>query len=80
MLKQKLMGVVEAALLITVGFLLGRMHGEGTKVQAQERFSGITNCVTVVPQSWGQFKGGRLWACVPGRQGGCALCVASDVR
>lgn len=51
----------------TVGMLLvaaiaggvaGRVTSPAAKVQAQERFTGITNCVTAVPKSWGEFKGG----------------------
>ncbi len=40
------------------GNVLGRMRTPNITVHAQERFSGITNCVTVVPKSWGEFKGG----------------------
>lgn len=40
------------------GGLLARMRTPLTGVHAEERFSGITNCVTVVPKSWGDFKGG----------------------
>jgi hypothetical protein len=29
-----------------------------TGVHAQEYFSGVTNCITVDPKSWGAFKGG----------------------
>jgi hypothetical protein len=41
-----------------IGGILGRAHNPESQVHAQERFSGITNCVTVVPKSWGEFKGG----------------------
>ncbi|HVU44553.1 MAG TPA: hypothetical protein VHD85_00415 [Terracidiphilus sp.] len=34
------------------------LSAPAAQVQAQERFSGITNCITVVPRSWGDFKGG----------------------
>ena len=27
-------------------------------VHAQETYGGLTSCVTVVPKSWGEFKGG----------------------
>ena len=35
-----------------------RMMAPATGVHAQEYFSGVTNCMTVVPKSWGAFKGG----------------------
>lgn len=41
-----------------VGGVVGRVTTPDLKVQAQERFSGITNCITVVPRTWGEFKGG----------------------
>jgi hypothetical protein len=40
------------------GGVAGRLSVPATRVQAQEHFSGITNCITVVPRSWGDFKGG----------------------
>ncbi len=44
------------------GAVAGRVTGQfsipAAKVQAQERFTGITNCVTAVPKNWGEFKGG----------------------
>lgn len=40
------------------GGVAGRVTSPAAKVQAQERFTGITNCVTAVPKSWGEFKGG----------------------
>jgi hypothetical protein len=40
------------------GGVAGRMSAPETKVHAQEHFSGITNCITVVPKTWGDFKGG----------------------
>lgn len=42
----------------TVGGLIGRISVPETRVQAQERFAGITNCVMAVPKAWGEFKGG----------------------
>lgn len=44
-----------------VGGVLGRMSAPETKVQAQESFSGITNCITAVPKTWGEFKGGSTY-------------------
>jgi hypothetical protein len=41
-----------------VGGVFGRLSAPPPKVHADEKFSGITNCVTVVPKSWGDFKGG----------------------
>lgn len=41
-----------------VGSQLARMWTPPVRVHAEERFSGITNCVMVVPKSWGDFKGG----------------------
>lgn len=41
-----------------VGGAIGRLSAPETKVQAQEHFSGITNCITVVPKAWGEFRGG----------------------
>lgn len=45
-------------LAVLAGVALGRMHAPRSTVHAQERFSGVTDCVTVVPKSWGEFKGG----------------------
>lgn len=50
----------EVGLLLAAGVpgnILGRIQTSGA-VHAEERFSGVTNCVTVVPRSWGDFKGG----------------------
>jgi hypothetical protein len=60
-LKLKWIRLSEVGLLLlagVVGNVLGRMRTSENTVHAQERFSGITNCVTVVPKSWGAFKGG----------------------
>lgn len=40
------------------GGVVGRMTSVTPTVQAKEYFGGVTNCVTVVPKSWGEFKGG----------------------
>lgn len=40
------------------GGVAGRLSAPETKVQAQEHFSGVTNCIAVVPRTWGDFKGG----------------------
>jgi hypothetical protein len=40
------------------GGSVGRMMASVTGVHAQEYFSGVTNRITVVPKSWGAFKGG----------------------
>lgn len=50
----------EVGLLLAAGVagnVLDRIQTSGA-VHAEERFSGVTNCVTVVPRSWGDFKGG----------------------
>jgi hypothetical protein len=39
------------------GVIVGRISAPATKVNAQEKFSGITDCTAVVPKSWGEFKG-----------------------
>lgn len=40
------------------GGIAGRMTAPQKVVHAQENYSGLTSCVTVVPKSWGAFKGG----------------------
>ena len=45
-------------LAVMVGNVMGRPQNPESSVHAQEKFGGVTNCVTVVPKSWGQFKGG----------------------
>lgn len=60
-LKRKWIRFSEVGMLLLAGVagnVLGRMRTPNITVHAQERFSGITNCVTVVPKSWGEFKGG----------------------
>lgn len=47
-----------AVLAGVVGGIAGRMTAPATTVRAQEYFSGVSNCVTAVPKSWGDFKGG----------------------
>jgi hypothetical protein len=57
--KWKRFGQIGVLLLAgVVGNLLALMRTPVAKVHAEERFSGITNCVTVIPKSWGDFKGG----------------------
>jgi hypothetical protein len=47
------------ALTLLLGIVLGRMQdAQPATVHAQEKFSGVINCITVVPKSWGDFKGG----------------------
>lgn len=41
-----------------IGGFAGRVSAPATDVHAQERFSGITNCIMAVPKAWGEFKGG----------------------
>lgn len=45
-------------LAVLIGVVIGRMRAPQSTVQAQDRFTGAINCVTVVPKSWGDFKGG----------------------
>jgi hypothetical protein len=45
-------------LAAVAGNVVGRLRNPESSVHAQEKFMGVTNCVTVVPKSWGQFKGG----------------------
>lgn len=47
-----------ALLAGVVGGIAGRMTSPERIVHAQENYSGVTNCITVVPKSWGEFKGG----------------------
>ena len=59
MLKGKLAGVGNVGLLLIAGVAgaaIARVHAR--PVHAQEKFSGMTNCITVVPKGWGSFKGG----------------------
>lgn len=44
-----------------LGGVVGRMSAPVTKVQAQEQFTGVTNCITAVPKTWGEFKGGSTY-------------------
>ncbi|HZP05124.1 MAG TPA: hypothetical protein VFB43_09500 [Terracidiphilus sp.] len=58
MLRAKFGAVGIFLLAGAVGGVVGRMSAPEMKVQAQERFTGITNCVMAVPKTWGEFKGG----------------------
>jgi hypothetical protein len=54
-------GFGAAGMLLAAGLaggLAGRLSAPAIDAHAQEHFSGITNCVTVVPKTWGDFKGG----------------------
>jgi hypothetical protein len=44
-----------------VGATLSQLHHPSQAVSAQEQFSGVTNCITSVPKSWGDFKGGSAY-------------------
>ena len=44
-----------------LGMALGQIHDSQSTVHAQESFSGMINCITVVPKSWGEFKGGSAY-------------------
>jgi hypothetical protein len=55
------MGKFRILSVILLAGLAGGVVGHLTSVptvHANEYFSGVTNCVTVVPKSWGDFKGG----------------------
>lgn len=59
MLKKTLIGCGQLGMLMVAGLAGGAIaRVNNPDVHAQERFSGITNCVTVVPKTWGQFRGG----------------------
>jgi hypothetical protein len=63
-LKPNLSTVGRVAIVVLagcVGGLVGRMKAPGLEVKAQENFNGLTNCATVVPKSWGEFKGGSQY-------------------
>jgi hypothetical protein len=45
-------------LAVFLGMTIGRTRAPQSTVHAQDRFTGTTNCITVVPKSWGDFKGG----------------------
>jgi hypothetical protein len=51
--------------LLLVGGIAGvvftGVYKTHSTVHAQEVFSGISNCITVVPKSWGEFKGGSAY-------------------
>jgi hypothetical protein len=48
-------------LAVFLGTILSRIRAPQSTVHAQDRFTGIVNCVTVVPKSWGEFKGGSAY-------------------
>jgi hypothetical protein len=60
--KLRIFGVTMLAGL--VGAVAGRMTVPKTTVHAQESYSGLTSCVTVVPKYWGEFKGGSEYGLV----------------
>lgn len=41
-----------------LGGVVGHLTTPASGVHAEERFSGVNGCITVVPKSWGAFKGG----------------------
>jgi hypothetical protein len=58
--KRNLIRLGRIACFLLVGFagcILGRMTAPAANVHAEEKFTGITNCVAVVPKSWGDFRG-----------------------
>lgn len=50
--------LVSVVLAVLAGGVAGRMTAPERVVHAQDGYSGLTSCVTVVPKSWGEFKGG----------------------
>ena len=40
------------------GGIAGRVTAPATLVHAQDNYSGLANCITTVPRSWGAYKGG----------------------
>ena len=47
--------------VLFLGMMLGQIRDSQPVVHAQERFSGVINCTTAVPKSWGDFKGGSSY-------------------
>jgi hypothetical protein len=41
-----------------VGGIAGRLTAPERTVHAQENYSGLASCITAVPKSWGEFRGG----------------------
>jgi hypothetical protein len=41
-----------------IGSLVTRLHNPGLKVHAQETSGSTPICTSMVPKSWGEFKGG----------------------
>jgi len=44
-----------------IGVFVGQASHPRQEVHAQDHFTGVTNCVTAVPKSWGDFKGGSTY-------------------
>ena len=44
-----------------VGGMFGRMTKTNPAVKAEETFNGVGQCTTVVPKTWGEFKGGSQY-------------------
>ena len=40
------------------GSLVTRLHNPALRVHAQDKSGGASICTTMVPKSWGEFKGG----------------------
>lgn len=57
-MNQKLGRVGLVVLAGLIGGVIGRMNAANPAVKAEESFKGVGNCVTVVPATWGEFKGG----------------------
>ncbi len=58
------MGYLRAVLLVLVGGVLGAVLTNGARVRevrAQDRFTSIGGCTSVVPKSWGDFKGASTY-------------------
>lgn len=46
------------------GGIAGRMTAPATLVHAQDNYSGLANCITAVPKSWGDYRGGSEYGLV----------------
>ena len=54
----KLRGLALTLVAGLVGGVVGHLTAPEASVHAQDHFSGVNSCITVVPKSWGAYKGG----------------------
>lgn len=60
-MKRRITMLAKFGAIFLAGFMGGVLvhtHSLEKTVHAQDQFTGITNCITVVPKSWGSFRGG----------------------